>query len=438
MRMISFRNLALAGCFLGIVGVGACGGGNGSKTGGAGSGGSTAGSAGSGAGGDGGSAPGGSGGSVGAGGDGGSAAGGAGGAAGVGGAAGMAVTCDSFDGGVEDGVDGGGPLPDSVTFLTGVTVGTLTGGANDGAMNGAPGTGLLNNPVSIVLEPAGTLAISDFDNDRLRRSTTAGTLSTLTMQQDFSRPFGLAITAGTLYAATDANPDDDRDETTGTIWRINGNTGLATVVARDLGWPRGLAGLSDGRLVLADGGTKTIRILNPATGAVTELAGLRGCPGARTGTGMNARFIQPIGIAVLPGDRIIVADRQARVLREVTLAGVVTTFAGDGIMGTIDGPRTSSRFVAPKALTVDASGALYVADDLAHRIRRIAADGTVTTVAGNGEAGFRDGVGDSAIFYGMEGITVAADGSTLYVADGTAGEEDPGPYHRIRKITIGP
>jgi len=59
-------------------------------------------------------------------------------------------------------------------------------------------------------------------------------------------------------------------------------------------------------------------------------------------------------------------------------------------------------------------------------------------VAGDGTGGFIDGAGNTAEFYGQEGIAVSPDGATIYVADGTLGEEPPGPYHRIRKITIGP
>jgi hypothetical protein len=143
-------------------------------------------------------------------------------------------------------------------------------------------------------------------------------------------------------------------------------------------------------------------------------------------------------VAVLAGDRIIVADLGAHLLREVSLAGEVTTFAGDGIAGTIDGPRASARFDGPAALAVDSSGAVFVSDVTAHRIRRIAANGTVTTVAGNGTGGFMDGSGNAAQFFGQEGIAVSANGATIYVADGTGGVEPPGPYHRIRKIIIAP
>jgi len=330
-------------------------------------------------------------------------------------------------------------MPDNVTFLPNVTVSTLAGGATAGTTDGPSGTGQLSNPVSVVIEPAGTLAVSDFDNDRLRRVVAAdGTLSTVTGQSNFTRPFGLVVAGGRLYAQTDNSPSGMHGPTSGTIWLIDGASGMATAVGPDLGRPRGLAALSDGRLALADYQNQRVRVFDPAGGAAADLAGMQGCPGSATGTGSAARFVQPLAVAVLAGDRIIVADRGAHVLREVSPDGVVIAFAGDGGAGTIDGPRAGARFSAPAALAADAAGDVFVSDTGAHRIRRIAADGTVTTVAGDGAGGFMNGPGNAAEFYGQEGIAVTPDGATIYVADGTAGDDSPGPYHRIRKITIGP
>lgn len=426
----------------GIAGTGGAGGASGGS-GGAGSGGSTAGSGGgvAGSGGTGGGATGGAGtgGSGGVAGVGGT--GGTGGIAGTGGSDGTAGTGGTGPNCTLPPTDAGvpGPMSDNVVFLANVTVSTLAGGATPGTANGAFGASMFNNPVSVAIEASGSLAVADFDNSRLRRVVAAdGTLSTLTMQGGFERPFGLAVAGNVLYAHTDNNPSGMRGPTTGTIWQIDGASGVATAVGVNLGRPRGFAALSDGRLVLADYQNQRVRIFNPATGLVSDLAGTQGCPGSANGTGADARFVTPYGVAVLAGDRIIVADYGAHLLREVSLAGVVTTFAGDGVAGTIDGPRAGARFAAPQTLAADASGAVFVSDFTAHRIRRIAANGTVTTVAGDGTGGFADGAGSAAQFYGQEGIAVSANGATIYVADGTAGGEPPGPYHRIRKITIGP
>jgi sugar lactone lactonase YvrE len=336
-----------------------------------------------------------------------------------------------------DGPDAGAPLPDNVQFVPNVTVTTVAGGPNPGTADGVLGIGLFSNPVSVAIEPEGSLVVADYDTDLLRRVSVDGTISTLTNQDTFLRPFGLAFLGSQLYAQTDADPSGDNGSTTGTLWRVDRSSGVATVVAADIGGPRAFAALSDGRLVLSDTNQR-VALLDLLTGVTTDLAGLAGCPGSANGTGAWARFLNPQGLVVLAGNRIIVADRESHLLREISLTGVVTTFAGDGVAGTIDGPRASARFVAPQALAADGSGAILVSDVDAHRIRRIASDGTVMTVAGDGSAGFADGSGQHAKFFGQEGLAVSADGKTIYVADGTGGSDTPVPHNRVRKIAVAP
>ena len=134
-------------------------------------------------------------------------------------------------------------MPDNVVFLPNVTVTTLAGGPTPGTANGAFGVGMFDNPVSVAIEASGSLVVSDFDNSRLRRVVAAdGTLSTLTVQSGFQRPFGLAVAGNVLYAQTDTNPSGVRNLTTGTIWQIDGATGVATAVGPNLGRPRGIRG----------------------------------------------------------------------------------------------------------------------------------------------------------------------------------------------------
>lgn len=418
----------------GHPGLGGHAGGQGGQLGGAGGGGGAAGG-----GGQGGNAGGGPGGSVGGGqagaAGGGGQLGGAGGGGGAIGGAGGAIGGAGGAGGVACPIDTSTTPPDhddSVTFVPNVTVTTIAGGPS--------ATGFVN-PVGLVLEPGGAnLMVSDNDSDTIDRVTLTGTISPLTHQTSFWRPYALAYDAARdiLYAQTDFDPNGAHDHlTTSSIWKINRGSGAASTVIADVGYTRGIGVLSDGRLVLADQGSHLIRILNPTTHVPSVLAGSPGCIGGVNGTGAGATFTQPYGLAVLPDDSIVVADYGLRVLRKVTPAGVVTTFAGDGGKGTIDGPAATARFNRPQAVTADSNGVVYVSDTGAYRIRRIAADGTVSTLAGAGTVGAMDGMGATATFAGAEGITVSADGSTVYVADGDDGVDPPQPYNRIRQIKIG-
>ena len=323
---------------------------------------------------------------------------------------------------------------DSVNYVAGVTVTTVAGGAS--AAN-------FTNPVGVVIEPGGSLIVSDFDDNLLVRvAATGGAITPLTSQADFTRPYALAYDGkrDILYAETDADPSGQHDhETTATIWTVNCATGAAAALWPDVGYTRGIGVLSDGRVVLADRAHQVIWLVDPSAGTHKVLAGSLGCVGGVDGTGSGATFTMPYGLAVLPDDSLVVADYGLRTLRKVTAAGVVTTIAGDGgPAGTMDGPGASARFVNPQAVAADANGVVYVSDIGAHRIRRVGTDGTVMTLAGSGTADFLDGAGNVADFYGGEGLAVSADGKTVYVADGTAGSDTPVPYHRLRAVTIGP
>ena len=95
---------------------------------------------------------------------------------------------------------------------------------------------------------------------------------------------------------------------------------------------------------------------------------------------------------------------------------IVTTIAGTGLMGTTDGPGKSASFSNPMGIALDETGNIYVADSRNNLIRKISADGTVTTVAGTGAAGSADGRADRASFFYPTGIAVDNKGN-IYVAD---------------------
>ena len=178
--------------------------------------------------------------------------------------------------------------------------------------------------------------------------------------------------------------------------------------------PFGVAVDRQGNVFVADAGANDrIRRISPA-GIVSTLAGERAgfADGARTA----ARFRTPSGLAVDADGRIYVADTGNHAIRRITPDGIVTTLAGDGIPGDRDGPAASARFNGPVGVAVDASGTVYVADTYNDRIRTIDPDGRVRTLAGGGEPGFVDGVGPEARFDTPTGIAVTGRGD-IFVAD---------------------
>ena len=148
------------------------------------------------------------------------------------------------------------------------------------------------------------------------------------------------------------------------------------------------------------------------------------------GTGGDARFNVPTGIAVNSAGTLYVTDSQNCTIRKITPAGVVTTFAGEsGACGSADGTGNAARFSVPQGAAVDSTGNVYVADTFNHTIRKITPGGVVTTLAGlAGNIGSADGTGSAARFNSPRGVAVDSAG-TVYVADTN--------NHTIRKITAG-
>lgn len=141
-------------------------------------------------------------------------------------------------------------------------------------------------------------------------------------------------------------------------------------------------------------------------------------PGYVDGNDTTARFKIPLGVAVDKQGNVYVADRDNQVIRKITAAGVVTTLAGNASKeaGYAEGTGTNARFNAPAGLAVDATGHVYVAEFSGHRIRKITPDGLVSTLAGNGSPGFVQATGAAAQFNKPAGIAIDKDGS-LFIAD---------------------
>lgn len=205
-----------------------------------------------------------------------------------------------------------------------------------------------------------------------------------------------------------------------TTGATDGNAATASFSA-----PKGIT--TDGtNLYVTDSANKKIRKIEIATGAVTTLAG-SGALGALDGAGAAASFSTNLTGITTDGTNLFVSDTNNYLIRQIVIAtGAVTTLAGSGVAGSVDGTGTGASFKSPRGITTDGKN-LYLADISGYTIRKIViATGVVTTIAGSGVAGSVDGTGNAASFKGPYGITT--DGTNLYVADSSG--------YTIRKIVI--
>jgi streptogramin lyase len=191
--------------------------------------------------------------------------------------------------------------------------------------------------------------------------------------------------------------------------------------------PQGIAVDSKRNVYVADRGNHTIRKITPG-GVVTTLAGTSQSQGFVNANGTSAKFYLPQSVVVDANDNVYVADLGNHRIRKITPNGDVTTFAGNGQYysnASYDGNGTAATFSAPIGLAIDASGNIYVTEQIG-KIRKITPSGDVTTIAGQGgSTTSTDGNGTAATFNQPSGIAVAADGS-LYVGEYSG--------NKIRKI----
>ena len=171
-----------------------------------------------------------------------------------------------------------------------------------------------------------------------------------------------------------------------------------------------------------------LAILNTADAqySVSTYAGT-GAAGLINGTLTTAQFTNSFGICRDNSGTIYIADNGNNCIRKITTAGIVSTYAGSATAGYIDGNATTALFNNPTGVCADDSGNVYVADFLNQRIRKINTSGIVSTIAGSGVSGYNDGIGIAAQFNYPRGICIDHN-YNIYVGDSW--------NHRIRKITL--
>lgn len=269
--------------------------------------------------------------------------------------------------------------PSPAPIQTSGVVTTFAGSGSTGAANGSGSAASFNNPNGVAVDAAGNVYVADKGNNEIRKITPAGAVSTL---------------SGTLTSGS------SNTSTIGVSALFNGPTGVAADAV--------------GNIYVADFGNNLIRKIAP-TGAVTTLAGSTKS-GSTNGIGTSALFNGPAGVAVDALGNVYVADFANNLIREITPAGVVTTLAGSGKAGSANGSGTAASFNGPRSVAVDVIGNVYVADANNNLIRKIDPTGVVTTLAGSGAKGNASGSAATASFNYPSGVAVDAAGN-VYVAD---------------------
>jgi sugar lactone lactonase YvrE len=270
------------------------------------------------------------------------------------------------------------------------TTGTWIGRSVIASMDGTATDAGLNYPCQMAFDSTGNLFVVDAYNNTIRKITPAGVVTTV---------------AGS-----------------GAQGCVDGPAASAQFYT-----PVGLAAGPDGSLYVGDQFNHVIRKISPA-GVVSTLAGLAATPGSADGTGAAARFNMPYGLALDLTGNLYVADHGNSLIRKVTPAGVVTTVAGS-TSGYVDATGAAAKLANAHGLTVDPAGNIYVADTGNCTIRKITPAGVVTTVAGSGVAGEVDGATSSARFTDCTGIRLEPSGNLL-VTDRT-----PGYIRRVNPAT---
>jgi uncharacterized protein (TIGR03437 family) len=200
--------------------------------------------------------------------------------------------------------------------------------------------------------------------------------------------------------------------------RLIGDNGPAA--AAQIASVQGIAFDRSGNLYLSDTDHNRVRRVS-ASGTITTIAG-NGTPGfsGDGGPAASAQLNLPYGLAVDAAGNLYIADLGNQRIRRVAHDGTITTIAGDGHKGfSVDGTLAAqASLVSPRNLAIDDSGALYISEFEGHRVRRMGADGKLITVAGAGQTGFRGdgGAAASALLNFPAGLAVDHTGA-LYIAD---------------------
>jgi sugar lactone lactonase YvrE len=271
--------------------------------------------------------------------------------------------------------------------------------------DGGPATSArLSSPSNVTVDSEGNLFIVDRDNQRIRKVSPLGIITTVAGDGSISC------------------------ELLGCHGNYGGDGGSAT--AAKLNDPGGVAIDSAGNLFIADFGNRRVRKVSPS-GIISTVAGGGTNELGDGGPATSATLNSPAGVAIDSAGNLFIADFNDRRIRKVSSSGIITTIAGGGSASNRlgdDGPATSAQLGGPSGVAVDSAGNLFIADELGNRIRKVSTLGIITTVAGNGSSGYSgDGGPATSARLSLPSDVAVDSAGNLFIADSF--------NNRIRKVS---
>ncbi|EFC42803.1 predicted protein [Naegleria gruberi] len=306
---------------------------------------------------------------------------------------------------------------------------------------------VLNTPKGVAISPSGEVYFADSDKYAIRKITLSGTIITIAgsglygfagdngYSSQLSNSYDIFINSlGEAFIADTYNHRIRKIDVNGIIMTIagivtsgfSGDGGLATKA--ELFEPYGVVTSSSGDVFIADTSNCRIRKVSSSTGIITTVAGGT-CGFGDNVLAVDAQLNTPYGISVNSKGELFIADTNNHRIRKVSSSGFISTIAGNGVGGFSGdgGLATNANLFKPSKVVVNSIGEIFIADSSTNRIRKILTNGTIITIAGNGNSGFN---GDEA------DATNSQLGSPYGIALSSTGEiyiSDQG-NNRIRKL----
>jgi NHL repeat len=305
--------------------------------------------------------------------------------------------------------------PPPVAFVPSITLfaGALGGAGN---LDGLPGR--LDMPISVAVDANNSIYVGDYNNCNIRKLSSSGLSVYMGGQSCLSYVADGSISPSTFVSSP--YPQRIVSDRAGTIYLVKPNAPIQRIAADGSVSPSPIYVYYENRVAIDPDGT--VFQVEPSGGVVykSDQAGNRRILVSGLGTGSSLSK-STLGIALGGDGSIYIADADQQIIRKITPLGLMTTLAGTGTPGSIDGTASSADFNSPTGIAVDSSGNVYVGDQSNYTIRKITPSGVVSTLAGSsGQKGAADGKGATARFLDVGEITIDRADSIIVVDKGNS------------------